>query len=74
MALLLATKAVSGLGTTVVTTIEAIGETPTGKRIQGAWLELEVVQRGYLQPGKVMSASALLAGTRIQAMPASMRS
>jgi isoquinoline 1-oxidoreductase subunit alpha len=54
-------KAVSSLGTAVVTTIEAIGETPSGRRIQGAWLELEVVQCGYCQPGQVMSASALLA-------------
>jgi isoquinoline 1-oxidoreductase alpha subunit len=48
-------KAVSRLGTAVVTTIEAIGETPSGRRIQGAWLELEVVQCGYCQPGQVMS-------------------
>lgn len=53
--------AVSSLGTGAVTTIEAIGETPTGRSIQAAWLELEVVQCGYCQPGQVMSASALLA-------------
>src|SRR5882762_8506054 len=44
-----------------VTTIEAIGETPTGKRVQQAWLDLEVVQCGYCQSGQIMSASALLA-------------
>jgi len=44
-----------------VTTIEAIGETPTGKRVQQAWLDLEVVQCGYCQSGQIMSAAALLA-------------
>ncbi|MGO4675119.1 (2Fe-2S)-binding protein [Bosea sp. 2YAB26] len=45
-----------------VTTIEAISETPAGKAIQAAWLNLEVVQCGYCQSGQIMSASALLAG------------
>ena len=45
-----------------VTTIEAIGETPAGKAIQAAWLDVEVVQCGYCQSGQIMSASALLAG------------
>jgi isoquinoline 1-oxidoreductase subunit alpha len=45
-----------------VTTIEAVGETPSGKTIQEAWLELEVVQCGYCQSGQIMSAAALLAG------------
>jgi isoquinoline 1-oxidoreductase alpha subunit len=44
-----------------ITTIEAIGDTPAGRRIQQAWLALEVVQCGYCQPGQVMSAAALLA-------------
>lgn len=44
-----------------VTTVEAIGETPTGRRIQQAWLDLEVVQCGYCQSGQIMSAAALLA-------------
>jgi isoquinoline 1-oxidoreductase alpha subunit len=44
-----------------ITTIEAIGETPAGARIQKAWLELEVMQCGYCQPGQIMSATALLA-------------
>jgi isoquinoline 1-oxidoreductase alpha subunit len=43
-----------------VTTIEAIDETPTGKRVQQAWLDLEVVQCGYCQSGQIMSAAALL--------------
>jgi isoquinoline 1-oxidoreductase alpha subunit len=43
-----------------ITTIEAIGQTPTGRRVQQAWLEAEVVQCGYCQSGQVMSAVALL--------------
>src|SRR6476620_7846251 len=44
-----------------ITTIEAIGETPPGKKIQDAWVALEVPQCGYCQSGQIMSASALLA-------------
>jgi isoquinoline 1-oxidoreductase alpha subunit len=43
-----------------VTTIEAIGETPSGKKIQEAWLSIEVVQCGYCQSGQIMSAAALI--------------
>jgi isoquinoline 1-oxidoreductase subunit alpha len=43
-----------------ITTIEAIGESPEGAKIQEAWLALEVVQCGYCQSGQIMSASALL--------------
>jgi isoquinoline 1-oxidoreductase alpha subunit len=43
-----------------ITTIEAIGETSSGKKIQKAWLDVEVVQCGYCQPGQIMSATALL--------------
>jgi isoquinoline 1-oxidoreductase alpha subunit len=43
-----------------ITTIEAIGSTPAGKRIQAAWLALDVPQCGYCQSGQIMSASALL--------------
>ena len=44
-----------------ITTIEAIGATPAGKKIQQAWIALEVPQCGYCQPGQIMSATALLA-------------
>jgi isoquinoline 1-oxidoreductase subunit alpha len=44
-----------------VTTIEAIGETPAGRKLQDAWVALEVPQCGYCQSGQIMSASALLA-------------
>jgi isoquinoline 1-oxidoreductase alpha subunit len=43
-----------------ITTIEAIGDTPAGKKVQQAWLDLEVVQCGYCQSGQIMSACALL--------------
>src|SRR5271170_4332654 len=46
-----------------ITTIEAIGGTPAGARIQKAWLDLEVVQCGYCQSGQIMSAVALIAST-----------
>jgi isoquinoline 1-oxidoreductase alpha subunit len=43
-----------------ITTIEAIGDTAAGAKIQKAWLDLEVVQCGYCQSGQIMSATALL--------------
>src|SRR5271166_2530965 len=52
---------VDSIGTSEITTIEAIGATPTGARIVQAWLDREVVQCGYCQSGQIMSASALLA-------------
>jgi isoquinoline 1-oxidoreductase alpha subunit len=54
---------IGSIGNRAVTTIEGIGETPTGSKIQQAWLDLEVVQCGYCQSGQIMSASALLAST-----------
>ena len=44
-----------------VTTIESIGSTPMGKKVQAAWLSEDVVQCGYCQSGQIMSATALLA-------------
>jgi isoquinoline 1-oxidoreductase subunit alpha len=52
---------VDSIGTSAVTTIEAIGATAAGAKIQKAWLDREVVQCGYCQSGQIMSASALLA-------------
>lgn len=43
-----------------ITTIEGIGATPIGAKVQAAWLEREVVQCGYCQSGQIMSAAALL--------------
>src|SRR5881296_3580709 len=44
-----------------ITTIEAISTTPIGKKVQQAWLDLEVIQCGYCQSGQIMSAAALVA-------------
>src|SRR6266853_1130755 len=49
------------IGASEITTIEAIGATAAGGKIQKAWLDREVVQCGYCQSGQIMSASALLA-------------
>jgi isoquinoline 1-oxidoreductase alpha subunit len=43
-----------------ITTIEAVGSTPTGKKVQQAWAALDVPQCGYCQSGQIMSATALL--------------
>jgi isoquinoline 1-oxidoreductase alpha subunit len=43
-----------------ITTIEAVGATAAGKKIQQAWVELDVPQCGYCQSGQIMSAAALL--------------
>ena len=51
---------VSRVGTAAVTTIEAIGETDVGKKVQTAWLDVDVMQCGYCQAGQIMSAAALL--------------
>jgi isoquinoline 1-oxidoreductase alpha subunit len=53
---------IDSVGLSKVTTIEAIGATPAGAKIQKAWLDHEVPQCGYCQSGQIMSASALLAG------------
>jgi isoquinoline 1-oxidoreductase alpha subunit len=51
---------VGSLANQAVTTIEAIGDTTTGHKVQQAWLEKEVVQCGYCQSGQIMAATALL--------------
>ncbi|WP_250494568.1 (2Fe-2S)-binding protein [Caballeronia sp. GAWG1-1] len=51
---------VAAVGERKVTTIEAVGDTPAGKKVQTAWRQLDVVQCGYCQSGQVMSATALL--------------
>ncbi len=53
---------IDSVGASSITTIEAIGETPAGAKIQKAWIDLEVPQCGYCQSGQIMSASALLTG------------
>jgi isoquinoline 1-oxidoreductase alpha subunit len=52
---------VSAIAGRSITTIEAIGQTPAGQKIQEARIALDVPQCGYCQSGQIMSASALLA-------------
>jgi isoquinoline 1-oxidoreductase subunit alpha len=54
---------VSAVGDGKVTTIEAIGESDVGKKLQDAWLALDVMQCGYCQAGQIMTATALLKRT-----------
>ena len=44
-----------------ITTIEAVATTPAGRKVQAAWLALDVPQCGYCQSGQIMSATALIA-------------
>ncbi|MDE1150222.1 MAG: (2Fe-2S)-binding protein [Azospirillaceae bacterium] len=55
--------AVGDVGDMAITTIEGIGATPAGAKVQKAWMELQVAQCGYCQSGQVMAAAALLAQT-----------
>jgi len=51
---------IQSIGNADITTIEALDGTPEGQALQKAWLDLDVVQCGYCQPGQLMSAAALL--------------
>ncbi|MCK5910736.1 MAG: (2Fe-2S)-binding protein [Caulobacter sp.] len=52
---------ISEIGAKKVTTIEGIGKTPVGAKVQEAWKAIDVPQCGYCQAGQIMSATALLA-------------
>ena len=52
---------IESVGTSDIKTIEGISATAAGAMVQKAWLDREVIQCGYCQPGQIMSASALLA-------------
>jgi isoquinoline 1-oxidoreductase subunit alpha len=52
---------IGALNGRAVTTIEGIGKTEAGAKVQKAWLDLEVIQCGYCQSGQIMAAAALLA-------------
>ena len=52
---------VGTVGAREITTIEGIGDTEVGRRVQAAWKDLDVPQCGYCQAGQIMSAAALLA-------------
>ncbi|MGJ8620631.1 MAG: (2Fe-2S)-binding protein [Methylophilaceae bacterium] len=51
---------VSSIKDEKITTIEAVGQEESGKKIQEAWLDVEVMQCGYCQSGQIMSAAALI--------------
>jgi len=55
------TLPISNVGSAAIATIEAMAADPLGKRLQEAWMELDVPQCGYCQAGQIMSAGALLA-------------
>ena len=50
---------VSAVGERAVTTIEGLGAGGLHP-VQRAWIEADVVQCGYCQPGQIMAAAALL--------------
>jgi isoquinoline 1-oxidoreductase alpha subunit len=54
---------VSAVGQAAITTIESMAADPVGRRVQAAWMALDVPQCGYCQAGQIMSATALLTKT-----------
>lgn len=54
---------VSLVGERHIVTIEGVAADPTGKAVQDAWVDKDVVQCGYCQSGQIMSAVALLKST-----------
>jgi len=54
---------VGTIGAQKITTIEQIGATEMGAKLQAAWLQVDVMQCGYCQAGQIMSATALLNAT-----------
>ncbi|HTW72166.1 MAG TPA: (2Fe-2S)-binding protein [Acetobacteraceae bacterium] len=53
----------ASVGTSPVTTIEAMAVHPVGRKLQEAWMQLDVPQCGYCQAGQIMTATALLTQT-----------
>jgi isoquinoline 1-oxidoreductase subunit alpha len=51
---------VASVGTASIATIEGMADDPVGRRLQAAWMDLDVPQCGYCQAGQIMSATALL--------------
>jgi isoquinoline 1-oxidoreductase alpha subunit len=56
------TTPVAAVGARSITTIEGIGKTALGRKLQAVWVDLDVPQCGYCQGGQIMAAAALLAG------------
>ena len=54
---------VSRVGERKVVTVEGIGASEVGARVQKAWMEVDVMQCGYCQAGQIMTATALLTRT-----------
>ena len=54
---------ISRVGTKAVTTVEGVGASEVGRRVQAAWMDVDVMQCGYCQAGQIMSATALLTRT-----------
>ena len=54
---------IASVGTARVSTIEGMAADAVGKKLQAAWMELDVPQCGYCQAGQIMTATALLAKT-----------
>jgi isoquinoline 1-oxidoreductase subunit alpha len=54
---------VHSVGHAKIHTIEHVGGTAIGARLQEAWLKIDVMQCGYCQAGQIMSACALLGQT-----------
>ncbi len=52
---------IGDLAGVAVTTIEGLGTAEAPHPVQRAWIEEQVAQCGYCQPGQIMAAAALLA-------------
>jgi isoquinoline 1-oxidoreductase subunit alpha len=55
---------VSAIGDKAITTIEGLAEGSALHPVQAAWLDLDVPQCGFCQPGQIMNAVALLKAKR----------
>ncbi|WP_395670326.1 (2Fe-2S)-binding protein [Phenylobacterium sp.] len=55
---------ISEVGNGAITTIEAVASTAVGRKVQAAWLDLDVVQCGYCQSGQIVAATALLTANK----------
>jgi isoquinoline 1-oxidoreductase alpha subunit len=54
---------ISAVGSAHITTIEGMAGDPIGRKLQAAWIELDVPQCGYCQAGQIMTATELLTKT-----------
>jgi isoquinoline 1-oxidoreductase alpha subunit len=52
---------IDSLAEAEIVTIEAVGDSEVGQKVQDAWAQMDVPQCGYCQSGQIMSATALLA-------------